>query len=543
MKLIFKIIFIVFFASYHSSFGQNRYFVYLKDKNNSAFSISSPEKFLSPRSLQRRQKQSIPIISRDLPVNIGYISQIQDAGAKVIRTSKWLNAVLIESSPEILTKVSKLNFVKSVDGNQDIRGARTKNAENVNLSLKKLGSEVDYSYGNSMNQIQQLGADEMHKDNYTGVGILVAVFDAGFDKLPSLAAFSHLFSEKKIVKTFDFVDNDTTVYESHWHGTAALSCIAAKLPGQMIGTAPDASIALFKTEDVNTETRIEEVYWLFAAEMADSLGVDVINSSLGYYEFDNPATNYKFEDLNGDKTISAQAADFAVATGIIVVNSAGNEGGNGWNHLVTPSDADSVLTIAAVDANGLIVGFSSPGPNAKGNIKPELSAKGSQTSVIVSNPNASTSSGTSFSSPLIAGFAASFKQAFPDYSAMKIRDILIKSASQYETPDNRMGYGIPNYKKAYQIALEVLAIENTDLETIIYPNPIEGNQLLNIKIGGDIIDNNKEIRVFDSFGRIINQKYQTLAVLNQNINNLPSGVYIIKFRDSNQNKSLKLIKN
>jgi hypothetical protein len=543
MKLVFNFILVVLTVGYYSGFSQNRYFVYLKDKSNSSFSISSPEKYLSARSIQRRQKQNISIVARDLPVNDNYISQIKKTGAMVVRSSKWLNAVLIESSPEILSKVSKLSFVKSIDGNQDIRGARLKETGNVNLSLKKLGSEVEYSYGNSLNQIQQLGTDEMHQDNFTGKGIWVAVFDSGFDKLPNLAAFSHLFSDNKIIKTYDFIENDTTVYESHWHGTATLSCIVSKLPGQLIGTAPDAHVALFKTEDIKTETRIEEVYWLFAAEMSDSLGVDVINSSLGYYSFDNAATNYRFEDLNGDKTISAQAADFAAAVGIIVVTSAGNEGGNTWNHIATPADADSVLTIGAVDANGLIARFSSPGPNAKGNIKPELSAKGSSATVVFSGLNATSASGTSFSAPLIAGFSASFKQAFPDYSAMKIRDILIKSASQYENPDNRMGYGIPNYRKAYQIAQEILAVENNSLETIVYPNPVGGNQLLNIKIGGDVIDKNKEIMVFDSFGRNINPTYQTLDILNKNINNLPTGVYVIKFKDIHQQKSLKVIKN
>jgi hypothetical protein len=151
-----------------------------------------------------------------------------------------------------------------------------------------------------------------------------------------------------------------------------LSCIGAKLNGQLIGTAPDADFALYRTEDVGSETRLEEVYWLFAAENADSLGVDVINSSLGYYSFDNPTTDYKFEDLNGDKTISARAADYAVGRGIIVVNSAGNEGNNRWNHIVTPADADSVIAVGAVDFNGTTVGFSSPGPNAKNNIKPEV---------------------------------------------------------------------------------------------------------------------------------------------------------------------------
>ncbi|MCP9765247.1 S8 family serine peptidase [Lacihabitans soyangensis] len=512
------------------SFGQNRYFVYLKDKAGSNFSISSPEKFLSPKSIERRKSQNISVNSLDIPVSSTYISQIKALGAKVIGTSKWLNAVLVDCTPEIFSILSKQSFFKSVDGNQDIRGRRVSSTSNQNVTMDKFGSYEEFSYGNSLVQIQQLGVDEMHKNNFTGKGILIAVFDAGFDKANTMDAFKHLFSAKRIIKTYDFVSNDTTVYESHWHGTAALSCIGAKLNGQLVGTAPDADFALYRTEDVSSETRIEEVYWLFAAENADSLGVDVINSSLGYYSFDNPATDYKFEDLNGDKTISARAADFAVTRGIIVVNSAGNEGNNKWNHIVTPADADSVIAVGAVDLNGNTVGFSSPGPNAKNNIKPEVSARGSQTSVAISNPNASFSSGTSFSSPLIAGMVAGLKQQFPKYSAMQIRDLLIKSASKYETPDNKIGYGIPSYKKIVELSKMVLATENDSDETIVFPNPVNDTQKFKIKIKGVEVSDNQPIEVFDLNGRSTTGAVVSMAEFRNTLPKLEAGTYIIKMQ-------------
>ncbi len=522
--------------------GQNRYFVYLKDKSNSTFSITAPEKFLSKRSIDRRKIQNISINALDIPVNQNYINQFRTAGAKIIGTSKWLNAVLIETNPEILGKISKLDFVKNIDGNQDIRGAKVSNTSEFIGTNDKFGSYEEFNYGNSLNQIQQLGVDEMHKNGFTGKGILVAVFDAGFDKANTMDAFKHLFSAKKIVKTYDFVSNDTTVFESHWHGTAAMSCIGAKLNAQLVGTAPDADFALYRTEDIGSETRIEEVYWLFAAENADSLGVDVINSSLGYYSFDNPTTNYKFEDLNGDKTISARAADFAVTRGIMVVNSAGNEGNNSWNHIVTPADADSVLSVGAVDVLGNTAGFSSPGPNAKNTLKPEVSARGSQTTVAISNPNASSSSGTSFSAPLIAGMVASLKQQFPQYSAMKIRELLIKSASKYETPDNKIGYGIPSYKRFVELARNVLAIENYSEKTEVFPNPINDEQAIRIKINGIEVSDNQQIEVFDLNGRRIFEKTVLINEFKTNLPKLGTGTYIIKLQIADKIHTKKFIK-
>lgn len=539
-----NIIFFCFFNLLSISFviGQNRYFVYLKDKSNSTFSITAPEKFLSKRSIDRRKIQNISINTLDIPINQNYINQLKTAGAKIIGTSKWLNAVLLETNPEILGKISKLDFVKNIDGNQDIRGAKVSNTSEFTGTIDKFGSYEEFNYGNSLNQIQQLGVNEMHKNGFTGKGILVAVFDAGFDKANTMDAFKHLFSAKKILKTYDFVSNDTTVFESHWHGTAALSCIGAKLNAQLVGTAPDADFALYRTEDVGSETRIEEVYWLFAAENADSLGVDVINSSLGYYSFDNPTTNYKFEDLNGDKTISARAADYAAARGIIVVNSAGNEGNNSWNHIVTPADADSIISVGAVDALGNTVGFSSPGPNAKNTLKPEVSARGSQTTVAISNPNASSSSGTSFSAPLIAGMVASLKQQFPQYSAMKIRELLIKSASKYETPDNKIGHGIPSYKRFVELAQNILAIENYSEETVVFPNPINDEQSIKIKINGIEVPDNQQIEVFDLNGRSVFEKTVLMTEFRIYLPELSTGTYYIKIQIVDKIHTMKFIK-
>ena len=244
--------------------------------------------------------------------------------------------------------------------------------------------------------------------------------------------------------------------------------------------------------------------------------------------------------MNGDKTISAKAADFAVGRGIIVVNSAGNEGNNSWNHIITPADADSVIAVGAVDLNGNIVGFSSPGPNAKNVIKPEVSAKGSQTSVAI-NTNASVSSGTSFSAPLIAGMAAGLKQQFPQLSAMKIREYLIKSSSQYDNPDNNYGYGIPNYKKFVSLAQVLLSNDIDQMQILVYPNPIEEGSILKIKVNNSILEDNSEVLLMDSFGKIVFLDKINLGELRNRIPKLSSGDYILQVEYNNKKYSNKLV--
>lgn len=520
--------------------GQNKYFIYLKDKTGSSFSINKPEEFLSARSINRRKTQKIAINLRDIPVNQTYINQIITKGAKVLGKSKWLNAVLIAATESQLNEIKKLSFVSSVEGNGDIKGARIGTTANFN---NKFGTHEDYNYGNSLNQIQQIGADKMHKAGYTGKGILIAILDSGFEKAINLEVFKHLVSENKIIMTYDFVDQESDVYDDHNHGTSVLSCIAAKSPGKLYGTAPDASLALFRTEDVSSETKIEEVNWLLAAEKADSLGADVINSSLGYYEFDNPKQNYVYTDMDGNKTISAKAADFAVGVGIIVVVSAGNEGNTAWKYISTPADADSVISVGAVDVGGNPAGFSSFGPGPTGTIKPEVAARGSSTVLAYPNNTIGASNGTSFSSPIMAGFCASLKQEFPTLTALQMREVIIKSASKYETPDTRVGYGIPNYDKAVELAEKLvknpLGVEIQEFELTISPNPFFSNSEINIS--GIKLKPDAEYFVIDYSGKTVFTK-TGLKKLNESLQKLPAGNYILKVKSEEKFYSGKIVK-
>ncbi|MGL4632013.1 MAG: S8 family serine peptidase [Leadbetterella sp.] len=491
--------------------GQNRYFVYLKDKKSSSFSVNNPEKYLSKRSIDRRVKQNIRITQRDLPVDNSYINQISAVGAKVIGTSKWLNAVLIEATPLQHSNIQKLSFYLSTEAGTSIKNARVGQETDSKWTQETF---VDFNYGNSLVQNNQMGVDLMHKNNFTGKGILLGVFDSGFDKADVQDYNAHVFANKRIVDTYDFVAKEKNVYDDHNHGANVLSAIVGLKQGSLIGTAPDVDLVLYRTEDVYSETRIEEVYWLFAAERADSIGVDIINSSLGYYEFDDTSQNYKYSDMTGDKTIASRAADFASSVGILVVVSVGNEGSSKWRYLCTPADADSVISVGAINDAKKKSGFSSFGPNAKKQTKPEVVAKGEATVIGGTSNNIGTSNGTSFSAPLVAGFVANLMQEFPNIPAMELRKIILNSSSIATTPNDSIGHGIPSYTKASALAKKYLntevtlstpnelpQTENQDLR--VYPNPfIDSERDFKIRFKQSEISDRDEVKIFSSAGKL-----------------------------------------
>lgn len=427
---------------------QNKYLVYFKDKTGSTYTTTNPSQYLSARSVQRRQRQGIAITERELPPNAAYLQAIRNLGAKVLYKTRWLNGALIETDNSTLSQILNLPFVKGIEGNGDIRNARLAADNLSNNKTDKFGTTTTEGYGYSLNQVKMLCADSMHQAGFRGEGMLIGILDSGFLKANQHRSLQPLFNENRVVGTYDFVQNETSVYEDNSHGTNVLSCMAAYTPDTLIGTAFKASYLLLRTEDVATETKIEEVYWLVGAEYADSVGVDVINSSLGYSEFDNNAQNYTYAQMNGDVAVCTRAADFAAAAGILVVVSAGNEGATSWQHITAPADGDSVIAVGAVAPSGVRVSFSSTGPSADGRTKPDLAAQGAQ--VVVANPNGgfAYSQGTSFSAPLLAGMAAGFWQANRALSNMQVIDLLKRSGTQANSPDGLLGFGIPNFKKA-----------------------------------------------------------------------------------------------
>ncbi|MBA4849869.1 S8 family serine peptidase [Emticicia sp. BO119] len=531
-----------------SVIAQNQYLVVFKDKASSDYSISNPKQFLSDRSIQRRIKQNIAITERDLPPNTAYLSEVSKTGARILYKSRWLNAALIDASPAILNQVLKLSFVKGLEGKGDIRNARTGEVAESAKPRSKFDSEEVTDNGFSQTQLAMLGADKMHQRGFKGEGMLIGVLDSGFQNADQLSFFKDLFTDKRVIGTYDFVDRELNVYNDHSHGTNVLSCMAAYESGKIVGTAYKASYLLLRTEDVFSETRREEANWLFGAEMADSVGVDVINTSLGYSTFDNPAQDYKYSDMNGDRALATRAADWAAQAGILVVASAGNEGSGSWKYIGTPADADSIIAVGAVAGNRSVASFSSYGPSIDGRTKPDLAAQGYQTLVGTPSNSLGYSNGTSFASPLLAGFAASFWQAFPELTNMQVRQYLIRSASQYENPDDRVGYGIPDFDKAYEIAeLEQLiaSLKKQGKDVVVFPNPSNGQtEAMKVWVLKDDAGQNFEYKLIDMTGKVIwslttTDKYITIPA---KIDYLQTN-YILKVTSETLNFTTKVARN
>lgn len=536
---------LLIFASY-TTFAQNQYFVLFKDKANSPYSISRPKEFLSDRSIKRRTNQKIAITERDLPPNPSYLTEIAKAGAKILYKSRWINGALIQTDATTLAKILNLTFVCGLEGKDDIRNTRLNDQVQITNTKDKFGNEGILDNGLSQTQLAMLGADKMHTKGFRGEGMLIGVLDSGFLNANKLTFFNDLFNDKRVIGTWDFVNNESNVYNDHNHGTNVLSCMAAFENSRIVGTAFKASYFLLTTEDVTSETKREEANWLFGAEMADSVGVDVINTSLGYTEFDNPIQNYKYTDMNGDRALATRAADWAAQAGILVVASAGNEGNGSWKYIGTPADADSIIAVGAVSSSQNIVSFSSYGPSTDGRVKPELSAQGANTTIGNTNGTVGLSSGTSFSSPLMAGFAASFWQAFPSLTNMQVREFLIRSASQYTNPDNRLGYGIPNFDKAYELAeLEALIneLKKSGQEVIVFPNPINDGASTKVWVLKNDAGTNFEYSISDFTGKILwNLSTKESKITLPVINDLPLSNVILKVTAENLKYSTKIVR-
>ncbi len=539
---------LLFWVSQLSASAQRpqKYLVLLKDKANSPYSVSRPQQFLSQRSIQRRQKQNIATLERDLPVNPAYVTQLQQAGAKIWFSSRWFNAVLIEATGATLNGVKKLPFVAGIEFNKSLANAR---AGAINEAVRAAGvskfgttgtSAALPLYGTSVAQVQQLGVDKMHDAGYHGEGMLIGVLDAGFLNANTVGFLKPLFDEKRVLATYDFVQKETSVYEDDAHGMQCLSTIAATADNQLYGTAYKAQFILLRTEDARTEQRVEEANWLFGAEYADSAGVDVISSSLGYTTFDDPASNYTYANMNGKTTLSARAAQIASETGMVIVVAAGNEGAGAWRYISTPSDAAGVLSIAAVNRAGQRASFSSIGPSPDGRVKPDLAARGQGT--IIGNPNGliSSGNGTSFATPLVAGLAAGFWQANPGLSAVQVTDALRKTGSQYATPDAQLGYGIPKFTQ-----LLVLANAEPAAPPVVFPNPVSDAGPLFIRWPNAGRTTPVNATLTDLTGRVFYQKQYAPSGTDTfvlPITGLATGLYFVTLTAGTLKETVKVIK-
>ncbi len=521
----------------------NRYVVFFKDKNGSAYSIDRPGEFLSGRALQRRSNQNIDITDNDLPVSDGYLSALELLHeVNVYFPTKWMNGVLVEMDESMVDDVSSLSFVRDVT--YVARGSKL-NGLNINggrKSHKQKEAGAHASDKESQAQNAFIDVDAMHNAGYRGDGILLAIFDSGYEFVEGSPYFSHIFSDNKVKGTKDFVKGSSNVFQYDSHGSKVLSCISAFNAGEYSGTAPEVDLALCVTEDITSEYMIEEYNWLFAAEYADSLGVDIINSSVGYSYFDDDRMDYTYEDMDGKTAIISRAATLAASKGMLVVSSAGNEGNTTWKYLNAPADADSVLSVGASTYDMERSSFSSFGPTSDGRIKPDIAALGSSVKVVHKN-GVTLANGTSFSAPMVAGLAAGFWQAFPGLTNMDVIQYLKITASQANTPDTLLGFGIPNFMKAYNKAKSNET--NVDHKFVVFPNPVTNKRVIYFYTDTLTDKTATNLNFYDLKGSFIGTKKMkvknAVEPVEVDVSFLRPGSYILTYDDGVEMKKSKLV--
>ena len=428
-----------------------KYRVSLKDKVGTTCSIDKPEEFLSERALERRNRQQLSIDETDLPVSGKYVDELKATGVRLVTTSKWNNTVVLEVSDTLLMdEISKKPFVTGVKkvwvSPDSIPPRNMKRKKEVKNKVEK----TDCHYGNALRQIEIHGGDSLHNAGFAGKGMHVAVIDAGFYNADEIK----FFRKMDLLGTRDFVNPNSDIYAENAHGLMVLSCMAANLPKVFVGTAPEASYWLLRSEDNDSEQPIEEDYWAAAIEFADSVGVDVVNTSLGYYEFDEGFPAYRYRDLDGHYSLMSHSASLAADKGVVVVCSAGNSGDDPWKKVTPPGDSENVLTVGAINKNLVNARFSSIGNSADGRIKPDVMAVGVSSVVTGTDGSVSKGNGTSFASPIMCGIVTCFWQACPWLTAKEVIEAVRQVGDRVDYPDNIYGYGVPNLWKAYQKELE-----------------------------------------------------------------------------------------
>lgn len=428
------------------------YWVTFADKVGTPFSIDKPEQYLGARALERRQRLNIAIDSIDLPVNPKYVKELEKKGARIHNVSKWLNGATVIATEAQAKKLEKLPFVTSVSkyGRRAVMVDTTTNKYGEGRDTTTLPYQPYDSnyYALGYPQIQQLGGVRLHQQGFEGQGVLVGVCDGGFPGVDTHSVFAALRNEGRIVATRDFVAHRPSVFCANDHGTMVLTTMAGFIPGRYVGTAPKASYALCITEDTWTESRIEELNWVSAAEFLDSLGVDVINSSLGYKGFDDTSTRYNYEDLDGLTALMSRGCEIAASRGIVCVNSAGNEGNEGEHSISVPADAEHIVSVGAVWQSGTIARFSSYGATYDHRVKPDVCAMGVLAYVASPLGGYLRANGTSFSSPIMAGMVACLRQAAPNASVAEVHRAVRMAGSYADKVNNRYGYGIPDCGRA-----------------------------------------------------------------------------------------------
>ena len=547
-----KVTFLLFFLAVtmfaQAQVATNIYWVQFTDKNNSPYSIDNPEAYLSQRALQRRANQGIGIDEYDLPVNPQYLQAVADCGAELINPSKWLNGVSVHvTNPTVIDAINALEFVAVVRNcPNDLKAQERKErwlADEMKPALVSRGGAKGF-YGGAEDQVKQLNVHLLHDMGYDGTGVIIAVLDGGFQGAEETSCFDNMREEGRLLGVRDFVYGSNSVYTQSTHGTSCLSTMGAYDPNNMVGTAYKASYYLIHTEDGDSENIIEEYNWVSGAEYADSLGVDVCSTSLGYIDFDMSQWNHPFEHYDGHTAPMSIGAEIAASRGMICMNAAGNEY-DGVCTLGIPADAEHIITVGAVNASGVRADFSSVGPTYDGRIKPDVMAMGEGTYVASGYGNwwpYYNGNGTSFATPVLAGAVACLRQALPYATVQEMADAIRACGNRADNPDSKYGYGIPDFSQA----LELLHVDepwgNTPADVVsVYPNPSNGD--VHVKLNGGA---KADLSVYDVMGRCLySYSFNGLnhTTLENYLNGLQAGVYFIRVDASVVGRqTIKLVK-
>ncbi|MBL7009628.1 MAG: S8 family peptidase [Candidatus Marinimicrobia bacterium] len=522
------------FDRYPQKDGLVKAWIYFHDKGNSHLTLEKKKNIhLNQKTIGRRIKVGIYEPTwYDISVNDSYIERMIQTGVRIHHTSRWLNAVSVSATIHQLEKIAQMEIIKSIQPvNRYKKPIPT--LEIVNNQSHQKNKTFGLDYGSSREQIEQIKVDKAHDAGFFGQGIRVLIMDTGFDT-------SHtVFDSLTIIAQKDFIDGDSVVKDEvdkdpngqHNHGTYTWSTSGGYAPGELIGPAFKSEYLLAKTERIDEEIQQEEDDYVAGLEWGESLGADVVSTSLGYLDW------YTWKDMDGNTAVTTKAVDIAVSLGMVCVTAAGNENGGNWNHIIAPADADSVIAVGAVDKNGIIASFSSRGPSYDGRIKPELCARGVYTYCARPGENSPYSyvSGTSLATPLVAGAAAVLLSAHPDWTPMMVRQALMMTASRWLAPDNNYGWGIIdvwaaiNYDKFTTAVANEHYIPNVFSITRAYPNPFNPEINFNLNMGkaGDI-----SLTILNLLGQPVAQIYKgemTAGIHSFNWIpvNIPTGIFFI----------------
>lgn len=540
-----KAILLILFMGAILAYSQNtyKYWVQFKDKDGTPYNVDYPENYLSQRALERRARYHIAIDTLDLPVNPNYLEAITDRGFRVRNVSKWVNGAVVDAvDTSRIGEIRELTFVKNVILYEKPKIYQLPDdGYSSSLFTREFHTQLytNKFYNAGYHQIEQLNGILLHKAGYHGEGMLIGVCDAGFPGVDTIDCLSIMREQGRLVGSRDFVFPGETVFNDHPHGTMVLSTMASYDPGMYVGTAYKASYVLCKTENPYSETPLEEYYWIEAAEYLDSLGADMITTSLGYFTFDDQSMTLSMGELDGKTRDMSIAANIAFSRGMLILNAAGNEGNVYPPHLNTPADAEWVLTVGAVDYHGNCASFSSPGPTADGRIKPDVAALGVSVAVALPTGSFMVGNGTSFATPIMAGMMACAWQRLRQHTPQQMCDSVRSWGNCAGHPNNFVGYGIPDFGNALRTVPDPIGVVQVEEEqrVLLFPNPSRGRTSLVVE------DDDTQVLVYNSIGGI---EYKGLANDSQTqdfLSNLRPGFYLVQLLSPTGNKTIKYIRN